>query len=138
MRLLLFACLLIPALGSADYGEATVSDVTSIYDADTFRANIEGWPAIIGHRVPIRVNGVDAPELRGKCEAERTKARAAKQFTVSKLRAAKVIRLDEMSRGKYFRILADVYVDGESLGNALIRAGHARVYDGGKRRSWCK
>ena len=43
-----------------------------------------------------------------------------------------------MQRGKYFRILADVYVDGISLADNLIKAGHARVYDGGKRLGWCK
>lgn len=138
MRSLFWLGLLLPSIASADYGGATVSAVTSIYDADTFRANIEGWPAIIGHRVPIRVNGVDAPELRGKCEAEKQKARQAKQFTVAKLRAAHEIRLEELDRGKYFRILADVYVDGESLGQALIRAGHARPYEAGKREGWCQ
>jgi len=52
------------------YGNALVSEVTSIYDADTFRATIQGWPSIIGERIPIRVNGIDAPEIKGKCRAE--------------------------------------------------------------------
>lgn len=138
MRSILLLCLLAPAMASAKFGAATISEVTSIYDADTFRANIQGWPAIIGNRVPIRVNGVDAPELRGKCEAEKRMAREAKQFTVAKLRAAREIRLESMDRGKYFRILADVYVDGQNLGEALILAGHARPYVGGKRRGWCQ
>jgi micrococcal nuclease len=43
-----------------------------------------------------------------------------------------------MDRGKYFRILADVYVDGENLTDLLISAGHARPYDGGKREGWCE
>ena len=30
-----------------------------------------------------------------------------------------------MQRGKYFRILADVYVDGKSLADGLIQSGHA-------------
>lgn len=87
--------------------------------------------------VPIRVKGVDAPELRGECQTETVKARKAKQFTVARLRAARQIRLDGIERGKYFRLLADVYVDGESLGQALILAGHARRYDGGTRVGWC-
>ena len=48
------------------YGSTIVGEVTSIYDGDSFRVNIEGWPPIIGERIPIRVNGVDAPEIRGK------------------------------------------------------------------------
>ena len=43
-----------------------------------------------------------------------------------------------MQRGKYFRILADVYIDGKNLADDLIKAGHARSYDGGKRLGWCK
>lgn len=113
------------------------SEVTSIYDADTFRVNIESYPPIIGQRVPIRVLGVDAAEIRGKCESEKVKARAAKQFTVEELRSAKVIELRNIQRGKYFRILADVYIDGNNLADGLINAGHAREYDGGKRLSWC-
>ncbi|GHA85600.1 hypothetical protein [Modicisalibacter luteus] len=35
------ACLL-PSLALAEYGNATISEVISIYDADTFRAIIDG------------------------------------------------------------------------------------------------
>jgi micrococcal nuclease len=48
------------------YGNATVSEVTSIYDGDTFRANIQGFPPIFGEHIPIRISGIDTPELRGK------------------------------------------------------------------------
>lgn len=47
--------------------------------------------------------------MKGKCQKEKDLARLAKQFTVFKLRGAKVIELRNMQRGKYFRIVADVY-----------------------------
>jgi len=119
------------------YGHVTVSEITSIYDADTFRVNIKDYPPIVGERVSIRVNGVDAPEIRGKCEYEKMAAREAKQFTVKALRSAKTVELRNIRRGKYFRILADVYTDGKNLAEGLIESGHARVYDGGKRLDWC-
>ena len=125
------------SVAAKSYGTVSVERVTSIYDADTFRVDIAGYPAIIGERMPIRVLGVDAPELRGKCQLEKDKAIAAKQFTVAALRSAQTIELHNMQRGKYFRILADVYVDGSSLADLLISAGHARVYGGGKRGGWC-
>jgi len=50
------------------YGNTSVIKVTSIYDGDTFRANIEGYPAIVGEHMSIRINGIDTPELRGKCD----------------------------------------------------------------------
>lgn len=126
-------------LNAADkvFGDVVVSEVTSIYDADTFRVSIKGWPDIVGKRMSIRVLGVDAPEIRGKCESEKKAARRAKQYTVEALRSAKKIELRDIQRGKYFRILANVYVDGKSLAKGLIVAKHGRVYDGGKRTGWC-
>jgi endonuclease YncB( thermonuclease family) len=38
----------------------------------------------------------------------------------------------------YFRLLAEVWVDGESLGESLIDAGYARPYAGGKKQGWCQ
>ena len=139
MRLITFLIIFVSFTAYAkDYGNVTVSEVTSIYDADTFRVNIKGYPPIVGERIPVRVLGVDAPELSGKCEAEKIKAIQAKQFTVQALRSAKIIELRNIQRGKYFRILANVYVDDKNLADSLIKAGHARVYDGGKRLGWCK
>ena len=33
------------------FGDVVVSEVTSIYDADTFRVNIKSWPDIVGSRM---------------------------------------------------------------------------------------
>ena len=46
---------------------------------------------------------------------------------------------NNIKRGKYFRIAADVIVDGESLADVLIEAGVAIKYDGGKKiHKWCE
>lgn len=121
----------------AIYGNAVIEEVTSIYDGDTFRANISGWPTIIGERVPIRINGIDTPELRTKCNSEKFLARKAKKITVEMLRSAKKIELRNMQRGKYFRIIADVYADGESIAKRLIAENLAYEYYGGTKISWC-
>lgn len=140
LTLLTTASLLCGAsLKDKEYGNAIVDKVTSIYDGDTFRANIVGYPAIVGERIGIRVNGIDTPEMRGKCEKEKVLARKAKQFAVAALRGASTIELRRMKRGKYFRIVADVYVDGRNLADQLVRAGLAVAYDGGtKNKDWCK
>ena len=141
MKKILLLILLVVSLYAKDkvYGSTVCDEVTSIYDADTFRCNIKSYPPIVGERVPIRVNGVDAPEMRGKCQAEKILARTAKQVTVSMLRNAQVIELRNMRRGKYFRIVADVYVDGKSLADELIRKHLAVEYHGGhKIKDWCR
>jgi endonuclease YncB( thermonuclease family) len=127
------------SIADKDYGNAIVSEVTSIYDGDTFRADIVGYPEIVGWHIGIRINGIDTPEIKGECQKEKTMARKAKQVTVSALRGASTIELRHMKRGKYFRIVADVYVDGRSLAEELVQAGLAVPYDGGtKTKNWCK
>lgn len=139
MRRFLFALAFLPAIASADdYGSATVEQVTSIYDGDTFRADIDGWPAVIGERIPIRVAGVDTPEMRGQCDAEKQAAREAKQFTVARLRNAETIQLDHIDRGKFFRVVANVMIDGQDLGQMLIDAGHGVPYGGGTKSAYCE
>ena len=137
--ILIFALCFFTANAKENYNGIVIDEVTSIYDGDTFRANIRGYPSIVGERIPIRINGIDTPEMRGKCTKEKTLAREAKQFTVSKLRGAKVIELRNMQRGKYFRIVADVFVDNKSLADELIKNNFAVRYDGGtKTKNWCK
>lgn len=76
--------------------------------------------------------------MKGKCKAEKELARKAKQYTVAMLRGAKGIELRNMKRGKYFRIVADVYADGKSVGHSLIGSGLAVSYGGGtKTKDWC-
>ena len=125
------------AKGGQEYGSVRVSGVVSVYDADTFRVNIIGWPDVVGLNMPVRLSGVDAPEIRGQCDYEKAAARAGKQFTAVRLESARVIELQNIRRGKYFRLIADVLVDGRSLSELLIQEGHARPYDGGKRLGWC-
>ncbi len=121
-----------------DYPQVIVEKVNSIYDGDTFRVSIIGYPAVIGDNIPIRIKGIDTPEIRGKCAEEKKLAKKAKQFTVSALRSGKNIELKNIQRGKYFRLIADVYIDGESLGDKLISEQLAYEYRAGTKQSWCK
>lgn len=123
---------------SKEYGDLMVTKVISIYDGDTFRANLAGVHPLIGQNVSIRVSGVDTPEIRGKCHKEKQLARLAKQATVGFLRSAKVIELKNISRGKYFRIVADVYADNKKLSDFLLDSNLAVHYHGKKKVNWCK
>lgn len=126
------------SLKDIEFQDVRVSEVTSIYDGDTFRVNIKDYPRIVGQRMAIRIKGIDTPEIRGKCVKEKELAQKAKQMTVSLLKGAKVIELRNIKRGKYFRLLADVYVDGVSVGCELIKSGLAIKYNGGTKSEWCK
>ncbi|BFM13343.1 hypothetical protein R50072_34960 [Simiduia litorea] len=136
--LVLFLCAAVNASAKTrQYGNTTVSEIVSIYDGDTFTVNIDEWPAIVGQRISVRIAGIDTPEMRGRCEEEKTKARLAKQFTVAALRNANRIELKNLQRDKYFRLLSDVYVDGENLAQQLLRQGFAVPYSGHTKINWC-
>ncbi len=120
------------------YGTVTVSKVISVYDGDTFRVNIDSLPPIVGKNIAIRVNGVDTPEIRGKCQYEKNLALKARDFVRGKLANAKEIKLTNLQRGKYFRVVANVLVDGVSLEQELLDNELAYEYSGGKKLSWCK
>jgi len=113
-------------------------EVLRVIDGDTFVAKAHIWP---GHSVvtSIRVRGVDAPELRGRCAAERGAARKAKAAFAGLLSAGSVF-IRNIDGDKYFgRVVADVYAgQGKSASDALLAAGHARPYGGKTREAFCK
>ena len=140
MTKLLFTLLLInlSLQAAPQYGTVTVSKVISVYDGDTFRVNIDSLPPIVGKNISIRVNGVDTPEIRGKCQYEKDLALKARDFVRDRLANATDIKLTNLQRGKYFRVVANVVVDGVSLEQELLDNKLAYRYDGGKKLSWCK
>ncbi|MDM8568178.1 thermonuclease family protein [Thiotrichales bacterium HSG1] len=115
-----------------------VDELVSVYDGDTFKINITGWPPILSE-ISIRPRGVDTPEINGDCSFEKNLAQQAKQFTSKQLHNAKNIELHNLERGKYFRIVADVLVDGKNLAELIIVNNYGRFYDGNEKRgSWCE
>ena len=140
MKKLLLLTLCFGALSvqaAPEYGTAIVSKVISVYDGDTFRVDIDSLPPIVGKNIAIRLNGIDTPEIRGKCKYEKDLALEARDFVRNKLANAKEIKLTKLQRGKYFRVVADVYVDGVSLEQELLENKLAYKYTGGKKSSWC-
>jgi endonuclease YncB( thermonuclease family) len=141
MKLIVLLVLLVFTINiqaAPQYGTVIVSKVISVYDGDTFRVNIDSLPPIVGKNIAIRVNGVDTPEIRGKCQYEKDLALEARDFVRAKLANAKEIKLTNLQRGKYFRVVANVVVDGVSLERELLDNKLAYEYDGGKKSSWCR
>ena len=78
--------------------------------------------------------------MRTKDRCEKEKAKKAQKFVENLLKGAKRIDLKNISRGKYFRIVADVIADGVNVKQALIDKKLGVPYDGGKKKNinWCK
>ena len=116
--------------------------VMSVLDGDTIEVRARIW---LGQEVRARVRlaGIDAPELNGRCARERDLAAAARAFLVARLTPAGAdpaeVHLRDIRYGKFAgRVLARVEApDGEDLSHSLLAAGLARAYNGGRRAPWC-
>ena len=137
-------------LGGDDKEEATASvtsdenlfilspdQVVDVYDGDTFKIDLPSMHPLFGDDLSIRLFGVDTPEMRGTTDEVKALAMQAQQVTEKALKGARKIELRNPQRGKYFRIVSEVWIDGESLAEMLKAKGLAKDYDGeGARPEW--
>lgn len=109
------------------------------YDGDTLTFNIPNVHPLLGSKISVRVKNIDTAEIRGKLPCEKDSARVARKLVENKLKNSQNIQLLNVERDKYFRILADVIVDGDSIADLLIKNQLAVNYDGGKKKkpNWC-
>lgn len=88
--------------------------------------------------VPVRIAGIDTPEMHGRCAKEILLAKRAKQLVEETLSKAKKVTIDHADRDKYFRILGDIYADGVPISQMLLDGKLAVPYSGGhKAKDWC-
>ena len=102
----------------------TYTDIKSqdvkITDGDTIKINGE----------KIRFSGIDTPELNQTCAKEGVKnscGLTAKQILIDKIVDNKVKCIKE-GKDRYKRILAECFVNNESLSRYLVRSGYAFAY----------
>ena len=111
--------------------------VVDVYDGDTFKIDLPSMHPLFGDDLSIRLFGVDTPEMRGTTDEVKALAMQAQQVTEKALQEASKIELKNPQRGKYFRIVSEVWIDGDSLANMLKAQGLAKDYDGeGARPEW--
>jgi endonuclease YncB( thermonuclease family) len=113
------------------------AQVLRVLDGDTFEARMRVWPGL-DMTTRVRLRGIDAPELRARCAEERVRAEAARA-ALEALLAEGGVAIRGVTLDKY-----GGRVDAEAstrrtpdVSAALMRDGHARGYDGGRRASWC-
>ena len=137
--LLVFCMMTLLSACDSVYADTAIKpdSVVKVHDGDTFIVNIAGCPDVLCKNMPVRISGIDAPEMKGKCAQENAGAIAAKNYLAGQVMNAKDIALHDPTRDKYFRISAHVFADGVNVGDEMVRQGLARTYSGGKRASWC-
>ena len=102
----------------------TINDIKSqelkVVDGDTIHLNGE----------KIRFTGIDTPELKQTCLKEGIQnpcGVTAKQILIGKIGNNKVECISE-GKDQYKRILAECFINNESLSSYLVRSGYAFAY----------
>ena len=96
------------------------SQTIKIVDGDTIHLNGE----------KIRFAGIDTPELKQICIKEEVIEQCgltAKKILIEKIGDSKVKCISE-GKDQYKRILAECFVNNESLSSYLVRSGYAFAY----------
>ncbi|MEX0954619.1 MAG: thermonuclease family protein [Rhizobiaceae bacterium] len=126
-----------PAAASQIVPGPVEARVLRVIDGDSFVAEARVWP---GHTVTVsvRIRGIDAPEMKSRCEAERQAAKRSRAALEAMIGAGPVA-MTNIGGGKFYgRVVADVTTpDGRAVAPAMITGNGARLYAGGKRRAWC-
>jgi len=104
--------------------------VKSIYDGDTIRVDIDLGFGIIFKNQPLRLLGIDTPEVRGE---ERSQGLISKKFVEERIPVGSVIRIATQKdrKEKFGRYLATVYYGEElkNLNEELLENGMAKLYE---------
>ena len=113
--------------GGLPRGSAARNDRLYVIDGDTFG---------IGGR-HIRIAGIDAPETHPPRCLEEARLGLAATAKLKELLANGTVTLNGSGHDQYGRELRSVQVGGQDVGEAMIAAGLARSYSGGRRGGWC-
>lgn len=110
---MLAACLL--ACAAPARAEHFEGRVVKVLDGDTLEV-------LVGHEpVRVRIHGIDTPE-RGQPWADNARQALGKRVF------GKPVRVNDVDRDRYGRIVGEVYADGVCVGCELLREGNAWVY----------
>lgn len=112
-------------------------DVIRTIDGDTFEARVH-LPPDLNLTTRVRLRGIDAPELKASCPQELQMAETATSALRALLSEGDVT-IFNIGPDKYAgRVVADASTRRTvNVSTAMLAAGHARVYGGGHRSTWC-
>lgn len=102
--------------------------VVSVYDGDSLRAHIDLGFNMWMMNEPIRLIGIDTPEIRGE---ERPQGLIARDYVRERLPEGSYIQImtERDKSGKYGRYLGTIfYNNGINLNEELLREGLAEKY----------
>ncbi len=108
--------------------------VRRVVDGDTMDVTLDlGFDILYNNR--IRLLGIDTPESRTRDLEEKKLGLAAKERVreLCPVGSTVTVKTTKDGRGKFGRILGEIYVGDVNINKLLIEEGHAVEYFGGKK-----
>lgn len=104
------------------------AEVTRVVDGDTIDVSIDlGFNIWIKER--LRLYGLNTPETRTKDAEEKERGLKAKKYVENQINSnSGMVQIQSFGKGKYGRVLAEIWVGKNNLNEALIANGHAEIY----------
>ena len=99
-----------------------ITGIPKIVDGDTVHIN--------GYK--IRLEGIDAPEIKGKTQEEKNAAIISRDVLREKI-LGEIVLLKDVKTEKYGRLLATVYLNNINMNEWMLTNNYAIPYDGGKK-----
>jgi endonuclease YncB( thermonuclease family) len=88
---------------------------------------LDGDTVVINHE-RIRIAGIDAPEVKGKCAEEKRLAAMATHLLARIVNGSQILIDRQPKPDRYGRTLAAVSADGRDVGEVILREGLARKW----------
>lgn len=124
----------------SESNDFTNSKYIKNYDGDTITFDLSNCNrSVFCNNISVRIANIDTAEIRSKNKCEKDLALVAKNLVATELSNAKRIDLKNCQKGKYFRLICDVFFDQKNLSDILIKENFAYHYDGRKKEAvdWC-
>ena len=106
--------------------------VTKVVDGDTVDVDIDLGFAVVLKKQRVRLYEIDTPESRTRDLEEKKFGLASKEYLKNKLKNATNIYLTSHDKGKFGRILGELFIDDneKSVNMQLVDNHHAVYYYG--------
>lgn len=129
-----------PSVATEPLAGPVPADIVWVFNGHTIQVRAHTW---LDHLIVtrVRLRGLDSPEpgAKAKCAEERTQGKdavaALRQFT-----SEGQVTLQNIAHDVHAgQVVADVFVDDESLVDRMLEDEHGREFDedGGEREGWC-
>ena len=112
--------------------EYTVN-VVKVVDGDTVDVDIDLGFGMVYKKQRVRMLGIDTPESRTRDLTEKKFGKASKKHLKKLLEEAESITLISHDKGKFGRILGELFINDISINQKMIDDHHAVDYGGGNK-----